>query len=305
MLFNSFIFIFVFLPIVVILYAYLTRQGQIRAAKLMLIVVSLIFYMYWNVYYLGLLLLSMLVNYAISRWIHAHDEVRIKKLIMILALVFNIGLLGFFKYYNFFVSNINYIFASDIGLLKIALPLAISFFTFQQIAYQVDSYRGETREYGLIDYALFITFFPQLIAGPIVRHDEMFPQFADKDRWRIKHENIALGGSIFIMGLFKKVVLADNLSLLSDVGFASPTSLTFMESWITSVAYTLQLYFDFSGYADMAIGLALLFNIVLPLNFNSPYKAINIQEFWQRWHITLTRFLTRYLYFPLGGVRKA
>lgn len=301
MLFNSFIFIFVFLPLVMLLYAYLTRLGQIRTAKLMLIVGSLIFYMYWNVYYLGLLLLSMFVNYALSRWMHGYDEIRSKKSILVLALVFNIGLLGFFKYYNFFISNINYIFSSDIGLLKIALPLAISFFTFQQIAYQVDSYRGETRNYGLLDYALFITFFPQLIAGPIVRHDEMFPQFADKKRWKINHENIALGGSIFIMGLFKKVVLADNLSLLSDVGFASSTSLTFMESWITSVAYTLQLYFDFSGYADMAIGLALLFNIVLPLNFNSPYKAISIQDFWQRWHMTLTRFLTKYLYFPLGG----
>jgi D-alanyl-lipoteichoic acid acyltransferase DltB (MBOAT superfamily) len=184
------------------------------------------------------------------------------------------------------------------------LPLAISFFTFQQIAYLVDSYRQETKEYDFLNYALFVTFFPQLIAGPIVHHKEMMPQFA-KTRNKVKnYRNIVMGLFIFSMGLFKKVVVADTFAILASPGFEASSNLSMYDAWLTSLSYTFQLYFDFSGYADMAIGLALLFNIRLPVNFNSPYKATNIQDFWRRWHITLSRFLRDYVYIPLGGNRK-
>jgi D-alanyl-lipoteichoic acid acyltransferase DltB (MBOAT superfamily) len=189
-------------------------------------------------------------------------------------------------------------------LLHLALPLAISFFTFQQIAYLVDSYRKETKEYDFLNYALFVTFFPQLIAGPIVHHKEMMPQFASKWNLVKNYRNIALGLFIFSIGLFKKVVIADTFATWATPGFDVATTLTFFEAWATSLSYTFQLYFDFSGYTDMAIGAALLFNIKLPINFNSPYKATDIQDFWRRWHITLSRFLRDYIYIPLGGNRK-
>jgi D-alanyl-lipoteichoic acid acyltransferase DltB (MBOAT superfamily) len=182
--------------------------------------------------------------------------------------------------------------------------LAISFFTFQQIAYLVDSYRQETNEYDFLNYALFVTFFPQLIAGPIVHHKEMMPQFASKWNLVKNYKNIALGIFIFSIGLFKKVFIADNLAIMATQGFDVATTLTMLEAWVTSLSYTMQLYFDFSGYTDMAIGGALLFNIKLPINFNSPYKAVSIQDFWRRWHITLSRFLKDYIYIPLGGNRK-
>jgi D-alanyl-lipoteichoic acid acyltransferase DltB (MBOAT superfamily) len=187
----------------------------------------------------------------------------------------------------------------------LALPLAISFFTIQQIAYLVDSYRGETKEYDFLNYALFVTFFPQLIAGPIVHHKEMMPQFSSTDNLTKNHKNIALGIFIFAIGLFKKVVIADSFALWATQGFDVAGGLFFWEAWATSLSYTFQLYFDFSGYTDMAIGTALLFNIKLPINFNSPYKALDIQDFWRRWHITLSRFLKDYIYIPLGGNRKS
>jgi len=213
-------------------------------------------------------------------------------------------LLGYFKYTDFLIENFNLAFNSNAELLNLALPLAISFFTFQQIAYLVDSYRQETKEYDFLNYALFVTFFPQLIAGPIVHHKEMMPQFA-KTRNKVKnYRNIAMGLFIFSIGLFKKVVIADTFAVWATAGFDIATTLNLFEAWATSLSYTFQLYFDFSGYTDMAIGLALLFNIRLPVNFNSPYKATNIQDFWRRWHITLSRFLRDYVYIPLGGNRK-
>lgn len=188
-------------------------------------------------------------------------------------------------------------------MLHLALPLAISFFTFQQIAYLVDSYRGETKEYDFLNYSLFVTFFPQLIAGPIVHHKEMMPQFANVRNKVKNYRNIALGLFIFSIGLFKKVVIADTFAVWATAGFDKAITLNFFEAWATSLSYTFQLYFDFSGYTDMAIGAALLFNIRLPINFNSPYKATDIQDFWRRWHITLSRFLKDYIYIPLGGNR--
>lgn len=223
---------------------------------------------------------------------------------LILGIMANIALLGYFKYSDFFIENINDVFKTNMALLNLTLPLAISFFTFQQIAYLVDSYKGKTQEYDVVNYAVFVTFFPQLIAGPIVHHKEMMPQFAYASNNRINAENISRGLFIFAIGLFKKVVIADTFAIYANEGFDVAKVLSFYEAWATSLSYTFQLYFDFSGYTDMAIGLALLFNIVLPFNFNSPYKALNIQDFWRRWHMTLSRFLRDYIYIPLGGNRK-
>ena len=226
-----------------------------------------------------------------------------KKTLLTFGIVANLLLLGYFKYADFFIENFNLALDSNFDLLHLALPLAISFFTFQQIAYLVDSYRGETKEYDFLNYSLFVTFFPQLIAGPIVHHKEMMPQFAQTSNLVKKYKNIALGLFIFSIGLFKKVVIADTFAVWATNGFDKAETLNLIEAWATSLSYTFQLYFDFSGYTDMAIGVALLFNIVLPINFNSPYKATNIQDFWRRWHITLSRFLKDYIYIPLGGNR--
>jgi D-alanyl-lipoteichoic acid acyltransferase DltB (MBOAT superfamily) len=228
-----------------------------------------------------------------------------KKYILSFAIVSNILLLAYFKYSDFLISNINSVLKTDIQLLHLLLPLAISFFTFQQIAYLVDCYRGETKEYDFLNYAVFITFFPQLIAGPIVHHKEMMPQFANMKNKLINYKNISMGLFIFSIGLFKKVVIADTFSLWATNGFDVAEKLNIIEAWVTSLSYTFQLYFDFSGYTDMAIGSALLFNIKLPINFNSPYKALNIQDFWRKWHMTLSRFLKDYVYIPLGGNKKS
>ena len=212
------------------------------------------------------------------------------------------ALLGYFKYSDFLIANVNFAFGTQISHLNLLLPLAISFFTFQQIAYLVDcaALKGATR-YDFLNYCLFVTFFPQLIAGPIVHHEEMMPQFAKTKNKVINYENIALGLFIFSIGLFKKVVIADTFAVWATEGFDMAASLNLIEAWVTSLSYTFQLYFDFSGYCDMAIGAALFFNIRLPINFNSSYKALNIQDFWRRWHITLSRFLRDYVYIPLGG----
>lgn len=227
-----------------------------------------------------------------------------KKTLLTFGIVSNIALLGYFKYTDFFIENFNLAFHTHANLLHLSLPLAISFFTFQQISYLVDSYRQETKEYDFINYTLFVTFFPQLIAGPIVHHKEMMPQFIQVKNKIINYKNISMGLFIFSIGLFKKVVIADTFSVWATAGFDTPSALNLLEAWTTSLSYTFQLYFDFSGYTDMAIGLSLLFNIKLPINFNSPYKATSIQDFWRRWHITLSRFLKDYIYIPLGGNRK-
>jgi D-alanyl-lipoteichoic acid acyltransferase DltB (MBOAT superfamily) len=228
-----------------------------------------------------------------------------RKGLLTFGIISNIALLGYFKYSDFFIENINLLLHEKMALLHLALPLAISFFTFQQISYLVDSYREETQTYDFLNYALFVTFFPQLIAGPIVHHKERMPQFAKRKNKILNHYNIAMGLSIFSMGLFKKGVIADTFATWATAGFDTATTLNLFEAWITSLSYTFQLYFDFSGYTDMAIGVALLFNIKLPINFNSPYRALNIQDFWRRWHITLSRFLRDYIYIPLGGNRKS
>ncbi len=302
MLFNSYEFIFAFLPITFFIYFYLKHKRLTIASKGFLVFSSLFFYSWWNILYLPIILSSMFFNFIIGSSLNDDKVTRIsKKSLLIFGIVSNIVLLGYFKYTDFFIENFNLATSSNIELLNLALPLAISFFTFQQIAYLVDSYRQETKEYDFLNYAVFVTFFPQLIAGPIVHHSEMMPQFANKRNMIKNYRNIAMGLFIFSIGLFKKVVIADTFAVWATAGFDTATTLNLFEAWATSLSYTFQLYFDFSGYTDMAIGLALLFNIKLPINFNSPYKATNIQDFWRRWHITLSRFLKDYVYIPLGG----
>jgi len=306
MLFNSYEFIFIFLPLSFFIYFFLLQKRLIVGAKSFLIFVSLFFYSWWNILYLPLILASILFNYTIGNSLNENfEKVRLhKKSLLVFGIFGNLSLLGYFKYTDFLIENVNMTFDSSLSLLNLALPLAISFFTFQQITYLVDSYRRETREYDFLNYTLFVSFFPQLIAGPIVHHSEMMPQFAS--RWNMirNYNNIALGLFIFSIGLFKKVVIADTFSIWANYGFDVKESLNAFEAWVTSLSYTFQLYFDFSGYTDMAIGIALLFNIKLPINFNSPYKALDIQDFWRRWHITLSRFLKDYIYIPLGGNRQ-
>ena len=307
MLFNSYEFIFFFLPLTFFIYFYLNKKRLTEASKAFLVLASLFFYAWWNIVYLPLILVSMLFNYSVGRELAKHLENRRKyaaKTLLFGGIAFNLALLGYFKYSDFFIINLNRVTHSEIPLLHLALPLAISFYTFQQVAYLVDSYRNETKEYDFLNYAVFVTFFPQLIAGPIVHHAEMMPQFAQTKNKIKNYHNIALGLFVFSMGLFKKVVIADTFAIWATQGFDVAKELNMMEAWVTSLSYTFQLYFDFSGYTDMAIGIALLFNIKIPMNFFSPYKATSIQDFWRRWHITLSRFLKDYVYIPLGGNRK-
>ncbi len=313
MLFNSYIFILLFLPITLILFFCIGRKGYYRIAIAWLVSASLFFYGFWNPIYLVLILASILFNYSIGvvlsqkRALSDGRHSITRRAFLSFGIIVNLLLLGYFKYFNFFSDNINRFIGSNLPLEEIILPLAISFFTFQQIAYLVDAYRYETGEYNFIHYCLFVTFFPQLISGPIVHHKEMMPQFVEKKIFRLNYEHCAVGITIFFIGLFKKVVLADGIAGYSTPVFDAAEqsfNLTFVEAWGGAMAYSFQIYFDFSGYSDMAIGIARMFGIKLPLNFHSPYKAVNIIEFWRRWNITLSRFLRDYLYISLGGNRK-
>jgi len=292
------------LPIVLIGFFLIGGKGHHRIAISWLVAASLFFYGWWNPAYLGLMLASIFFNYAIGISLVSGKP---SKPLLIFGIIANLGALGYFKYANFFVDNLNYIASTNFHLETIILPLAISFFTFQQITYLVDAYRGETREYNFLHYGLFVSFFPQLIAGPIVHHREMLPQFSNNSIYKPNHENLAIGFIFFFIGLFKKVVIADGLAIYASPIFimvANGDAISFSQAWSGALAYTFQLYFDFSGYSDMAIGLARMFGVKLPLNFHSPYKAINIIDFWKRWHMTLSRFLRDYVYIPLGGNRK-
>ncbi|MCF6331013.1 MAG: MBOAT family protein [Sulfurimonas sp.] len=306
MLFNTNEFIFIFLPITFFIYFYLNHKKLTKASKGFLVFSSLFFYSWWNIAYLPIILSSMLFNFIIGNTLNNKNANQqfCQKSILIFGIISNIALLGYFKYTNFLIQNVNYLTPANIPTLDLALPLAISFFTFQQISYLVDSYKQEIKEYDFLNYSLFVTFFPQLIAGPIVHHKEMMPQFAKAKNKVKNYRNITIGLFIFSIGLFKKVVIADTFAVWATQGFDEATTLNLFEAWATSLSYTFQLYFDFSGYTDMAIGLALLFNIKLPINFNSPYKSTNIQDFWRRWHITLSRFLKDCVYIPLGGNKK-
>jgi D-alanyl-lipoteichoic acid acyltransferase DltB (MBOAT superfamily) len=309
MLFNSYEFIFVFLPIAFFVFYRLGKFGQ-NLAGLWLFAFSLFFYGWWNPAYVGLLLASILFNFGIGTALSRKTAPKSSgkgKALLAFGIVSNLTLLGYYKYANFFVHNMQGLLGLDWQIEPIILPLGISFFTFTQIAFLADAYRSEVKETNFIHYGLFVTYFPHLIAGPVLHHKEMMPQFAKASTYRLNWENLSVGLTIFTLGLFKKVVLADGIAPFANPVFTAAAQgemLTFIEAWGGALAYTFQLYFDFSGYSDMAIGLSRLFGIKLPLNFDSPYKAINIIEFWRRWHITLSRFLRDYLYIPLGGSRK-
>ena len=304
MLFNSYIFVLFFLPMALVLYYGLNRLGRYTMAKVMLVCMSLWFYAYFHVSYLFLIIGSVLFNYTCSKWLLCLNRKKARILLLTFGILVNLCAIFYFKYFNFFISNVNFLFHTSISLGEILMPLGISFFTFQQISYLVDSYKQETLGYTFLEYTLFVTFFPQLIAGPIVFHQEMIPQFREAKSKYLDQYMLAQGIWLFSIGIFKKVMIADVLGKGVDWGFTNSSVITGLEAALVSVLYSLQIYFDFSGYCDMACGLANMFGLELPLNFSSPYKSASILEFWQRWHITLTRFLRKYIYFPLGGSRK-
>lgn len=299
MLFSSYIFILIFLPIVFIGYYGLLKFKYNEIAKAWLVLSSFFFYGYWKVEYLPLILLSIIVNYQVSNEIRKDRTSVLKKVFFFFGLAFNIGLLGYFKYRDFFIENINSLASTSFHFEKLALPLGISFFTLQQIAYIIDTFEGISPKKKLIDYSLFVSFFPQLIAGPIVHYQEVMPQFESQENKKFIAHNVALGIFIFVLGLSKKVLLADTFAFWANEGFAQTSNLHLFSAWGTSLSYTFQLYFDFSGYSDMAIGLGYLFNIKIPKNFNSPFHSRNIIEFWTRWHMTLSQFINTYIFTPL------
>jgi alginate O-acetyltransferase complex protein AlgI len=306
LLFNSYEFIFIFFPLCVFGFFLCARFFSLDTALGFLVVGSLTFYAYWKPAYLVLLLFSIGFNFVIGRMLSTQNYWR-RRSVLVFGIVVNLALLAYFKYANFFINNVNTVFGTELDIGTIFLPLAISFFTFQQISYLVDAWQGKTHEYNFLHYALFVCFFPQLIAGPIVHHRDMIPQFMRAENLTPRWSNFAVGISIFAIGLFKKTVIADSLSAyvgpVYDVGPAAG-NIDFFTAWGSSLAYTFQLYFDFSGYSDMAIGAARVFGVRLPINFFSPYKATSIIEFWRRWHMTLSQFLRDYLYIALGGNRK-
>ncbi|MCM1466904.1 MAG: MBOAT family protein [Alistipes sp.] len=302
MLFDSYIFILCFLPLAFAGYFLFNRIKKYRWAQIWLIAMSLWFYGYFNIRYLWIICISIVVNFCLSAGMRRYEKY--KKIVLAAGIVLNLALIFYFKYYNFFLENVNALFHLDFELRNIFLPLGISFFTFQQISFLADSYKGETESYDFVEYALFIVFFPQLVAGPIVLHEEMIPQFRDEERKRLNGDNIAAGLYSFAVGLFKKILLADTLGRAVTWGYETVWDMTSLEVLLVSLCYTFELYFDFSGYCDMASGIGRMFNIELPVNFNSPYKSRSVLEFWQRWHMTLTRFLKKYVYIPLGGSRR-
>lgn len=313
MLYNSFEFIFIFLPICLAVY-YLSARLSRGLANALLVVASLVFYAYWDWdrvlkswphfsladSNLALILLSITGNYVIGALVRRFP----KKWILTIGVTANLSALAYFKYANFALFNWDTLTGQTFAPLQIVLPLGISFFTFTQIAFLVDAYKGAARELDFFRYCLFVVFFPHLIAGPIVHHSEIMPQFALADSKKWQPNNIHIGIAFFTLGLCKKVIIADTCGPWANGVFDSTAAVHFFDAWRGAIAYTMQLYFDFSGYSDMAIGLSMLFNVRLPDNFDSPYRSVNIVDFWRRWHITLSRFLRDYLYIPLGGNRK-
>ncbi len=305
MQFNSWPFVFVFLPVTLLLF-FLVPSGFRLARKLVLVFASLVFYGYWKIDYVPLLLGSILFNFAVAEGIVRAPQPRFSRLFLILGLVLNLLLLAYFKYANFGLSTLGSLLHRNVAQIDILLPLAISFFTFTQISYLVDVYRDRRVHYRFLDYALFIAFFPHLIAGPILRHWEIIPQFVEKEL-RSSREDLAVGLVLFLFGLVKKVLFADSVAPCANAVYAAANQsapLTTFDAWLGTVAFALQIYFDFSAYSDMAIGLARLFGIKFPANFDSPYQATSVIVFWERWHMTLTRFLREYVYFSLGGNRR-
>ena len=308
MLFNSYVFMFAFLPATLALFFLLGRFAARDMAVGFLALASIFFYAWWSPIYILLILAEVAFSFLIGRQLERTDlDERRRRLILTGAIAVILVVLGYFKYANFFLGIVNDLSGTELTLGKIILPLGISFHTFQQIAYLVDAYRRSARHYRFMDFALFVTFFPQLVAGPIVHHNEAIPQIRQPGFLTPRAINLLVGVSLFGLGLFKKTVIADTLAQVANPAFtaaAGGAHLSLVEAWMGALAYSLQLYFDFSGYSDMAIGLARMFNVRFPANFHSPYKAVNIADFWRRWHMTLSRFLRDYLYIPMGGNRR-
>lgn len=334
MQFNSYLFLLLFLPAALAGYFGLAHMDKREWARIFLAAMSLLFFAYGNPWYLLLLIGSAVFNWYLSRMFcsdrpqalstvleeaeQLEDSGGVQagsggqtcsgttqgKLLLAAGIAANLGLLFYYKYFNFFLENLNLLFRQDMILTKILLPVGISFFTFQQVAWLVDSYRGETGEYGFLDYFIFTVYFPKIAMGPILLHQEFIPQLKEESRFRVSPENMSRGLMVFTVGLFKKVILAEFFGSPVAWGFAQVELLSSADAFLVMLAYTFQLYFDFSGYCDMAMGISRMFNLELPQNFNSPYKALSPVEFWKRWHMTLTRFLRKYIYFPLGGSRK-
>ena len=296
MLFNNPAFLFIFLPIVVLLFHLVRKTIGGEASMVLIVISSIFFYGWWNPPYLLLLLGSVLFNYSITHKLLQRPS----RLLLTIGVLINIGVLGYFKYRNFFMENIGLLLGESWQFEEIFIPLAISFFTFQQIALLVDAQDGQIKRVKFLDFATFVILFPQLIAGPIVLYREMDKQFQSlRNGSGAGLSLFGLGVVTFVLGLFKKVVLADGIAPFADSVFSAADRLTMLEAWGGVIAYTLQLYFDFSGYSDMAVGLGMMFGFILPVNFNLPYRATSMIDFWKRWHITMTRFFMMYLYSPI------
>ena len=307
MLFNSPIFIFVYLPFTLALFFWIARYST-RLAAYCLFVMSLVFYAWWNPVHVPLLVGSICLNYAAGRVLAGELKAGVRKFALVVSICANLAVLVWFKYALFLLQAMDF---SEMLFMKPEtreLPLGISFFTFTQITFLVDAYRGEAREYRFGQYGLFVTYFPHLIAGPILHHREMMPQFQDERIYRPSVENLSVGSTLFIIGLFKKVIIADGIAPYA-VSFyklaASPAELGVIEAWLGVMAFSFQIYFDFSGYSDMALGLARMFGIRMPINFYSPYKARSMVELWRRWNMTLSRLLRDYVFVPLGGNKRS
>lgn len=304
MLFNSVIFITIFLPVALVGWYLFQRIDRPEWAKGFLVGMSFWFYGYYNISYLWILLGSLAFNYCVSGLFEYLEKSKaLRKWLLVTGIIGNLGLLFYFKYFNFFIDNCNFVLHTDISIEKIALPLGISFFTFQQLSLVIERYEGTAPHYSLLDYAFFVSFFPQLVAGPIVLHNELIPQLYKNYKGRFL-DNLSDGFPLFVLGLAKKVLLADSLAVLVQAEYQNIHALDAPSSWVVICWYMMELYFDFSGYCDMARGIAKMFGLWLPENFDSPFRATSVREFWRRWHKTLSRFLTQYVYIPLGGNRK-
>ena len=303
MLFHSPEFIFIFLPMVLLLY-YAVRNLTTVSTKYVLILSGIVFYSYWNFILTPIILFSILLNFYFSKQILNNVSIKSKRENLIYSIIFNIIYLILLKYTDFIILNLNIIFNIEIPETNFPFPLALSFVTFQSINFLVNCYDGVIDKIKFKNFFLFIIFFPQLIAGPIVQYDKMMPQFSNNKSIDTLKKYILIGLVVFLIGMFKKVFIADNLSILVDPIFNSKSSLNPIDAWIGTIAFTIQIYFDFSGYIDMATGIALLFGVILPVNFESPYKSRSIIEFWQRWHITLSNFLMNFVYFPMSRALK-
>lgn len=304
MLFNSHIFLFIFLPLFLAGWFLLNNRKQYKMAQGYLIGMSLWFYAYFNIGYLWMMLGSCLIGYLLCLSLKKTEAKDRRKLIMVIGCLFHLGTLGYFKYSNFFLENINLAFGTGFSLLEVLLPVGISFYTFQQLGYLIDCYKKDAPVCSFLDYFAFMVYFPQILQGPILRYEELVPQLHEEERRRFSPERFAKGMQHFTIGLAKKVLLADTLAKAVNYGYENYLMLDSISAILLAAGYLFELYFDFSGYCDMAVGLGKMTGIEVTENFDSPLKSASVKEFWRRWHITLSRFFTKYVYIPLGGSRK-